>query len=170
VQFVPGLLQTDDYARTVITADATELSSDEVEHRVEIRAKRQQLLTRAGDPLRLWVVLHEAALRTVIGDQVLMREQLRYLLEISELAKVTIQVVPFAAGAHAGVRGAFSLLSFPEPEDPGAVYVDNPAGQHFMEDPEEVNRFKVAFQRLQARALSIEDSARLIDDMEDLYR
>jgi transcriptional regulator with XRE-family HTH domain len=161
---IHGLLQTEDYARALIAADAAELSPDQVEERVEIRAKRQQLLT-GPDPLRLWVVLHEAALRTLVGNADVMTEQLRYLLRMAGLAKVTMQVVPFNAGAHSGVTGGFSILSFPEPEDPGAVYIDNPAGQHFIEQPEEVKRFKVAFQRLQARALSIEDSLRMIGDM-----
>jgi transcriptional regulator with XRE-family HTH domain len=162
---VHGLLQTEAYARTLIAASATELSPEQIEQRVEIRAKRQEILTRVDDPLRLWVVLHEAALRTVVGDHGVMREQLGYLLETSRLARVTVQVVPFSAGAHSGVTGGFTILSFPEPEDPGAVYIDNPAGQHFIEEAEEVNRFKIAYQRLQARALSLEDSARMIADM-----
>jgi hypothetical protein len=84
---------------------------------------------------------------------------------MAELARVTIQVVPFAAGAHPGVMGGFTMLSFPEPEDPGAVYIENPAGELFIEEHEEVSRFAVALQRLQAMALSPADSLRMIRTM-----
>jgi transcriptional regulator with XRE-family HTH domain len=161
---IHGLLQTEDYARTVIAALA-ELSPEQVEKRVEIRAKRQELLTRSDDPLRLWAVLHEAALRTPVGDGDAMRAQLGYLMEMSRLAKVTVQIIPFAAGVHAGMSGSFTIMAFPEDQDLDVAYVENPAGQHFIEAAKEVAEFKVAFQRLQARALSIEDSARFIADM-----
>jgi transcriptional regulator with XRE-family HTH domain len=162
---VHGLLQTEDYARTVIAASSAELSPGQVEQRVEIRARRQDLLSRPDDPLRLWVVLHEAALRTLVGDGAAMGDQLGYLLEMAKLAKVSIQVIPFTAGAHAGITGGFTIMAFPEEQDPDVAYVENPAGQHFIEAAEEVTNFKVAFQRLQARALSLEDSAVFIAEM-----
>jgi len=162
---IHGLLQTEDYARSIFAASAAEMSPEDVEQRVAIRATRQELVTRADDPLRLWVVLHEAALRTVVGDEAVMAAQLSHLAEVSKLAKVTIQVMPFTAGAHAGITGGFTIMAFPDELDPDVAYVENPAGQHFIEDGEEVGRFKVAFQRLQAKALSIEASLDLIADM-----
>lgn len=167
---INGLLQTASYARAIVTDGPEELSAEQVEQRVQIRAERQQFLTRSDDPLRLWVVLHEAALRTVVGDDEIMREQLLYLLQMSALAKVTVQIVPFSAGAHPGVMGGFTILSFPEPEDPGAIYIENPAGELFLEEPAEVSRFKIAHQRLLAKALNSDDSRHLIKNTAECPR
>lgn len=158
---VPGLLQTEDYARAVIARGPAELSAKQVEKRVEIRTVRQQLLTRDEDPLRVWAVMDEAALRREVGGPDVTRDQLRYLLEVAELAKVTLQVIPFGAGAHPGVVGGFTIMKFPD-GDPDAVSVETQAGQLFIETPEEMDPYRVAFQHLQATALSPTDSLRLI--------
>lgn len=162
---IPGLLQTDEYARAIIEAGPYELDQQEMEQLAEIRRERQKLITRPDDPLRLWVVLDEAALRRQVGGPQVMREQLAHLLELAKLARVTIQVAPFEAGAHPGVTGPFTVLSFPEPEDLPAVYFDSPAGQLFIEEPKEVRRFEIALQRMQAMALPPADSLRMIDDL-----
>jgi transcriptional regulator with XRE-family HTH domain len=159
---VSGLLQTEAYTRAVIMGGPAELTADQVEQRVEVRGKRQLLLTREQDALRLWAVMDEAALHREVGGPEVMRAQLEYLLEMSALAKVTLQIVPFTAGAHAGVSGGFSILRFPEPADPDAVYVENPAGELFVEEDLEVEEFQTAFQRLQAQALSPEATIRMI--------
>lgn len=159
---IPGLLQTEDYARTVILGGPTEISAEQADHRVKIRMERQKLLTRKEDPLRLWAVMDEAALHRQVGGSDVMSAQLGHLLKLSELAKVTLQVIPFSVGAHAGVSGGFSILGFPEKADLDAVYVDTPAGELFVEDPEEVRRFEEARQRLLASARSPGDSIGLI--------
>jgi transcriptional regulator with XRE-family HTH domain len=159
---VPGLLQTPDYATAVIHGGAHELDPPEVEARVAVRRVRQELLTRSDDPVRLVAVLDEAVLhRNVGGDQV-MDEQLAQMHELAELPRVTVQVVPFAVGAHSGLGGPFTLLEFPEPQDPDAAYVENIAGELLIELPEDVAPFKVALRSLQAVALSPADSIAMI--------
>lgn len=159
---ISGLLQTEAYARAVIIGGPAELAEDQIEQRVEVRARRQELLNREQDALRLWAVMDEAALHRQVGGPDVMRAQLEYLLEMSKLAKVTLQIVPFPAGAHAGVSGAFSILRFPEASDTDAVYVENPAGELFVEEDVEVEQFQTAFQRLQAQALSPEATIAMI--------
>lgn len=159
---IPGLLQTDAYARAIVEAGPDELDAEQIDLMVRIRAERQELLTRDTDPLRLWVVLDEAALRRQVGGPEVMAEQLAYLLELAKLAKVTIQVTPFHAGAHPGVTGPFTIMLFPDPEDLPAVHIDSPGGQLFVEEPEEVRRFEIALQRIQAMALPPADSLRMI--------
>jgi transcriptional regulator with XRE-family HTH domain len=161
---MPGLIQTADYARALILGGPSELGVEEAELRAKIRTERQKILTDE-DPARLWVVMDEAAIRRAVGGRDVMRAQLQHALEITELAKVTLQVIPFSAGAHAGVGGAFAILSFPHDSDPDAVYVETIAGELFVEDPEEVGRYKVAFQRLTAMALSPGDTITMIADV-----
>ncbi|MFC5744866.1 helix-turn-helix domain-containing protein [Actinomadura rugatobispora] len=159
---VPGLMQTEDYARTVVLNGPLEVTQEQVDSRIAVRKERQELLTRAHDPLRLWAILDEAVLRRQVGGPDVMRAQLQHLLDLAELAKVTVQVVPFTRGAHAGFGGPFVIVEFPEPLDPDAVYSENNAGELLLEDPEDVARFKLAFQRLGAAALSPGDSLAMI--------
>ncbi|WP_067456546.1 helix-turn-helix domain-containing protein [Actinomadura macra] len=160
---VPGLVQTDDYAREVMRSGQAEIADDEVERRVELRLARQRVLTR-DDPLRLSVVFDEAVLHRVVGSPEIMRVQFRHLLEMAKHPRVTLQAIPFTAGAHPGVLGPFAILRFADPADPEAVYVENLAGELFVEEPVEVERFQIAFQRLVAVALSPKDTIKLIAD------
>jgi uncharacterized protein DUF5753/helix-turn-helix protein len=162
---IPGLLQTADYARAIIGRGSGEISEDEIERRVDVRTARQQLLTRADDPMRLWAIMDEAALRRPVGDEEVMRAQLEHLLEMARLPKVTLQVIPFSAGAHPGTLGAFALMEFPHPDDPDAAYVETVGGELFVEQPPEVRAYQIAFQRLTAYALSPTDTLRFIADM-----
>jgi transcriptional regulator with XRE-family HTH domain len=160
---IPGLLQTADYARATILGGPAEVDEAEAERRVEVRHERQQnLIFREDDPLRLYVVIDEAALRRQVGGPAVMRAQLEHLADLSKLAKVSIQVVPFGAGAHPAVAGSFSILKFPEPQDPDIVYVETVAGDLFVEEKEEVGDFDIAFRRLQMAALSPVDSIDMI--------
>jgi hypothetical protein len=161
-QVMNGLLQTEDYARALLLDGPAEITAEQVDKRIDVRARRQELLTREDNPLRLWAVMDEAALRRQVGGRDVLRAQLQHVLNLAELARVTVQVIPFSAGAHAAVTGAFSILGFPEREDPDAVYVETPAGELFVEDLEEVGRFQIAFQRLQATALRPGDSLDLM--------
>lgn len=158
---IPGILQTDDYARALMARGPAELSEQEIENRVTIRMRRQELLT-GENPVRLWVVMDEAALRRSAGGEEVMQGQLAHLIEMSRLPKVTIQVIPFSAGTHSGTQGPFTILEFPKREDPDSVYVETVAGELFVEEPEEVDRFKIAFDRLVATAGSPDDTTTMI--------
>jgi Domain of unknown function (DUF5753) len=128
---------------------------------VEVRLARQQVLT-GPDPLRLSVVVDEAALRRPAGSEETMRRQMTHLLETAELPRVTLQVIPFRRGRHPGSTGPFTILEFPEQQDPEAVYLENLAGELFVEEPADVDRFRSAFERLAAIADSPEDTIHMI--------
>lgn len=157
---IPGNLQTAEYAEALMRRGPAELSAKEIKDRVEIRMKRQEILT-GDDPVRLWAVIDEAALVRSAGGDDVMRGQLRHLIEVAELPKVTLQVIPFSKGTHSGTKGPFTILEFPEREDPDAVYVENIAGELFIEEAEEVDRFRIAFERLTAVAEGPEDTIAL---------
>lgn len=160
---IPGLFQTEGYASEVIRGGHAEITDEQIKKRVAVRAERQKVLTR-DDPLRFSAVIDEAALRRRVGGPEVMREQLARLLEVAELPKVTLQVIPFEAGPHPGVLGPFAIVKFANPADSEAVYVENLAGQYFFEEPEQVDRYQVAFQRLVAVALSPKDTISHIAD------
>ena len=147
VQFVPGLLQTEDYARSVISAGQPELRAEEIERRVALRLARQRMLHRTPAP-RLWAVIDEAALRRPIGGSKVMRAQIQHMLELMTLPNVTVQVMPFRFGGHAAECGAFSILRFPEPELPDVVYVEQPGGALYLDKREHVDRYGQIFNRL----------------------
>ncbi|GAA0366372.1 helix-turn-helix domain-containing protein [Actinoallomurus spadix] len=124
VQFVPGLLQTPDYARAVIRLAHRDQPEAVIDRRVGLRMKRQRLLLQRPNPPKLWAVIDEAALRRPIGGAATMRAQLRHLLEIAELPNVTVEVMPFSAGGHAAAGGPITLLRFPEDDIPDVVYLE----------------------------------------------
>jgi transcriptional regulator with XRE-family HTH domain len=161
---VPGLLQTEDYARWTFRNGPRELDRDEVERRVQVRTERQRVLSREDRP-RLWAVLDEAVIRRVVGSPAVMREQLLHLAECAEQGRTTLQVVPFGAGAHAGTTGPFVVLDFPEATDPTVVYVETLAGDIYLEAPTDVDRYTLAFARLLAAALHPDDSMRLVQQV-----
>jgi len=158
---VPGLLQTEEYARQTLRNGPGELDREDVERLVQVRMERQRILAREGRP-RLWAVVDEAVIRRVVGGPEVMREQLRHLIECAEQGKTTLQVVPFGAGAHAGTTGPFVILDFPEATDPAVVYVETLAGDIYLEEPLDVDRYTLAFARLLAAALHPDDSVRLV--------
>jgi len=158
---VPGLLQTEEYARQTFRNGPRELDRDDIERRVQVRMERQRVLAREDRP-RLWAVLDEAVIRRVVGGPEVMREQLRHLIDCAEQGKTTLQVVPFGAGAHAGTTGPFVILDFPETTDPDVVYVETLAGDIYLEAPTDVDRYTLAFARLLAAALHPDDSVRLV--------
>lgn len=159
---IPGLLQTDDYARALVQAGPYELDDAGVEHRVRIRRERQAILS-GDDPLRIWAVIDETALRRAGGGPEAMREQFAHLAEMARSARVTLQVIPFSVGVHAGWGGgSFTILQFPDEADQDAVYVDTFAGELFVEEPEDVGRFHTAFRHLVGTALSPVDTLAMI--------
>ncbi|MFI0980353.1 helix-turn-helix domain-containing protein [Streptomyces sp. NPDC021093] len=158
---VPGLLQTPDYARTVTRATLSGLPVRKVDSLVEVRLARQEVL-RAASPLALSAVLDEAVLRRTVGGERVMKEQVRHLLEVAELPHVQLQVLPFEAGAHMGLTGAFVIFSFPNIADLDVVVIDHLASSLYLERKEDLGQYSAAFQRIQAQALQPGDSLNLI--------
>ena len=161
-QLVHGLLQTEDYARALLRALRVEDTRESVEKLVEFRMARQAQLTRAESPLRLWVIFEEEVLKRPVGGPAVMQAQLQRILEAAEEPTITIQVLPTARGAHAGLDGSFSVFEFPDPGDPDVAYVGGPIGTVFVEKIEDVRRFATRFDHLRAAALDIGESADLI--------
>jgi transcriptional regulator with XRE-family HTH domain len=139
-QFVPGLLQTDDYMRAVIHGAHLDESSDEVGRRVRLRMARQTLLTREHPP-RLWAVVDEAALRRPVGGPGVMRGQLERLLDATKLPNVTLQILPFDTGAHPAMVGSFSILRFADRELPDVVYLEHLTNAVYLDKRAEVERY-----------------------------
>jgi transcriptional regulator with XRE-family HTH domain len=156
---VHGLLQTEDYCRALFAAALPSIGGDAVERRVKVRMARQELLTRTGPggPLELWAIFDESVLHRSIGGNVVLRGQLKRLLQATELPNVTIQVLPFAAGAHPGMLGSFTVIKFPVEDDPDVVYVEGVTGDIFAES-EDARWYNVVFEHLLANALSPSDS------------
>lgn len=159
---IPGLLQTEEYARQMIRNGPLELDHDDVESRIEVRLARQRILAKEDRP-RLWAVIDEAVIRRQVGGPEVMREQLAHLVDCAGQGKTTLQVVPYRAGAHAGTAGPFVILEFPESTDPAVVYVETLAGDIYLEERADVNCYTLAFDRLVAAALHPDDSLRLIE-------
>jgi transcriptional regulator with XRE-family HTH domain len=160
VNLMPGLLQTEDYARAIVTAGMVNSPRQDIERRVALRMERQRL-SRESPPM-LWCVLDEAALRRHVGGREVMRVQLEYLLEVASLRNVSLQVIPFTGGAHPGIGQPFSILSFGEDADPDVVFLELNESALWVENVDEVDRYHVYFNHLQATALSFEDSAALV--------
>jgi transcriptional regulator with XRE-family HTH domain len=163
-QLVPGLLQTADYALAIASASLFNERIDQQEKLVSVRMARQQALTREPRSLQLSAILGEAALRQMVGGNEVMVGQLRRLVQIhAELPNVTLQVLPFNTGAHAGVDGGFVVLQFPEPAELGVVYVENLTSGLYVEVPHDVDRYKLVYEHLCASALSPRASIKLIE-------
>ncbi|WP_327267654.1 helix-turn-helix transcriptional regulator [Streptomyces sp. NBC_01218] len=158
---VPGLLQTERYARAVAGVALPEAGRPGADPWVAALRERQAALGVCPAP-RLRAVVDEAAVRRVVGGSEVMREQVEHLLRIAAEPRVRVQVIPFGAGAHAGMAGGFVHLEFPDPRDPELVYLDTPAGDLFLESEEETRRFRAAFEQLRSVALDPRDSAELL--------
>lgn len=158
---VPGLLQTERYARQVIQSGLVVAPPGEVERRVQVKLARQRILTR-DEPPRLQVILDEATLLRDVGSTDLMREQLERLLSAAALPSVQLHLLPFAAGAHPATAGEFTILSFPELVAPDVVYLENMTSDLYVEREGEVYRYNLAFDRLLTLALNPDESAAAI--------
>ena len=151
VQFVHGLLQTEDYARAVILIANANAPADEIDRRVGVRMKRQQLLTQPDAP-ELWTVLDEAALRRPPGGPKVMRAQLEHLLLMTDLPNVTLQIVPFDAGPHSAAGGPFTILRFPEPDLPDLVYLEQLNSAVYLDHPDDVTDYVTIMDKLCVQA------------------
>jgi transcriptional regulator with XRE-family HTH domain len=162
-QFVPGLWQTEDYARAIFRGWSVAGTEEQIEQRVEVRMRRQEILTRSDPPPpKLWAILDEAAIRRQVGGREVMREQLQRLRDVTADPKVTLQILPFAAGAHMGAYGAFALMEPIDDAYPTLASTDRPTGSLIEEKPEEIELYTLIFNRLRASALSMTESTGLI--------
>jgi Domain of unknown function (DUF5753) len=162
IQFVPGLLQTEDYARAVTLLGHANAPADELDRRVRLRMARQELLTRA-QPAHLWAVLDEAVLRRPIGRPGVMRGQLKHLLEIAYRPNVTIQVIPFHYGGHVAAGGAFSILRFAEPDLPDVVYLEQLTSALYLNEREATEHYLTVMERLCLEAEPAYATAKVIN-------
>jgi transcriptional regulator with XRE-family HTH domain len=164
---VPGLLQTEEYATTMIRNLAPQASAEDVKLRVEIRMKRQQLLQQPEMPL-MFFIMDEAAVRRVVGGREAMRRQLQRMLDESEKPTVTIEIVPFSAGAHPGMQGPFMLFEFPDAADDDALYLEGPDDVRLnRDDAEEISRFRERFEALRDLSLGPDGSRDLLSQLLD---
>ncbi len=138
--FMPELLQTEDYMRAMIAGSVSDGSEDELDQRVALRMMRQTLLTRTDGPW-LWAVVDEAALRRRVGGRKVMHAQLQRLVEVAELPSVTLQILPFSAGAHPAMASAFTILRFAEPALPDVVYVEHLTNALHLDRREDVEQY-----------------------------
>lgn len=149
---VPGLLQTEDYARAVISQMRMELTPPQVEALVKVRMERQSSRLAGDHPAKLWAILDEAVLRRTVGSAEVMRDQMRKLTEASEQPNVTVQLLPFSLGAHPGLYGPFVILTFPDPT-PNLVWLENPKNSVYFESADDVDSYTEIFDQLRAGAL-----------------
>jgi uncharacterized protein DUF5753/helix-turn-helix protein len=164
-ELVPGLLQTEAYARAVIRAVRPGYDEESVERRVTARLTRQKVLLDRVAPPELVLVLNEAVLRRLVGDEQVMAAQLEALHTAAQRRRVSLQVLPFSAGAHASLEGGFVLIQFPGEADPDVVYVEGIMGDLYLESVEEVKRYQSAFERIQAVALPPQETVTFIEEM-----
>ncbi|TDD36726.1 XRE family transcriptional regulator [Actinomadura sp. KC06] len=147
LQFVPGLLQTEDYARAVVRLGFSDAAEDEVERRVQLRTIRQERFTSPG-AATLWAVVDEAVVRRPLGGREVMRQQIKHLIEMSDLPNVTLQIVPFGAGGHAAAGGPFTILRFAEPGLSDVVYLEQLTSALYLDKPTDVDTYMRAMNNL----------------------
>jgi transcriptional regulator with XRE-family HTH domain len=161
---IPGLLQTEGYMRALF---GMRRSREQLTNDVAVRRHRQRRLTDEEFPLDLVAIIDEAALRKKVGGAEVMHEQLGHLVMAAELSSVSLQVVPDDEGAHPAMTGAFTILTFPESDEPSVLYVEYPTASLHIEKPEEVAAARLLFDRLRSEALSPADSVALIERVAD---
>ncbi len=157
---VPGLLQTEDYARAITTAAFPD-QPDEAERRVELRMARQVCLTE-DPPLRFWGIVDEGVLHRRTGGEDVMRAQLRHLVDLSRRPNITLQVLPYSEGWHPGTTGSFSVLEFPDAVHSPVAYIESQAGDVYLEREDDLRRVTLTYTHLQTAAISQAKSRELI--------
>jgi hypothetical protein len=153
MQFVPGLLQTEEYARAVVLQGAPGLEPEEVDRRVALRMGRQKLLSKDSPP-RLWAIVDEAALRRPTGGSNVFAAQIERLMDAVGEPNVTLQLMPFRYGGHAAEGGAFTIMRFPEADLPDMVYMEYLTGALYLDKPDEVERYAAVMERLSVAGTS----------------
>jgi transcriptional regulator with XRE-family HTH domain len=165
IQFVPGLLQTEAYARAV-TGLEFGATPEEIEARIALRMRRQELIT-SDRPPHLWAVIDEAALRRPYGGVHTMRAQLRHLIEMSELPHVTVQVMPFSAGGHAAAGGPITIIRFAEPELPDVVYLEQLTTALYPDRPSDLTHYWHVMNQLVTEAAPARQTPDLLREILD---
>ncbi|RLU94838.1 transcriptional regulator [Streptomyces griseocarneus] len=160
---VPGLLQTPNYASAAIEGSWPEATAAEIERRVQVRIRRQERITDPDNPLRLWAVIDESALRRIVGNRSIMQEQMRKLIEFSLEPHITVQVLPYDVGAHPGMYGKFCILEFNDPQDASTVYLEGITSDLYLEKPNDVQTYSVMYEHLRMQALNAEHSRQFIE-------
>jgi hypothetical protein len=163
-QLVPGLLQTEAYTRAVIQGAQLDESPEEVERRVALRMARQTLLTQADAP-RLWAVVDEGALRRPVGGPKVMRGQLDWLIQATELPNLTMQILPFSAGAHPAMVGAFSILRFADQELPDIVYLEHLTNAAYLDKGDDVDQYLHVMDQVSTRSQPPDRTVKILSAM-----
>jgi transcriptional regulator with XRE-family HTH domain len=164
LQFVHGLFQTEAYARAVTLLGHKAAPAEEIDRRVSLRLKRQDVLT-APQPPRIWSILDEAALRRPLGGRAVMHAQLNRLIEVAELPHVTVQVVPFGHGGHAAAGGSFTVLRFGEADLPDIVYIEQLTSALYLDNRNDVEHYMEVMDRLSAEALTPAHTVRMLKEI-----
>jgi hypothetical protein len=164
VQFVPGLLQTEDYARAVVMQGSPHLAPEEVDSRVAVRMGRQKLLARENPP-RLWAIVDEAALRRPMGGHEVLAGQIKRLIHAVGEPNITLQVMPFKYGGHAAEGGAFTMMRFPEADLPDMVYMEYLTGAHYIDRPDDVEKYAAVMERLSVAGTSPEKTRDILNEI-----
>ncbi|NBE99949.1 helix-turn-helix domain-containing protein [Nonomuraea sp. KC401] len=168
VQFVPGLLQTKEYTRAVVTAGAAGIGAEEIARRVDLRLERQRILDKPDGPI-FWAVIDEAALRRPIGGAEVMKAQIEHLIELMRQPSITIQIMPFSFGGHSAEGGAFSILRFPDNDLPDVVYVEQLASALYLDKREDVDRYTEVMERLCAVSTTPDETIELLRTIADEF-
>ncbi len=163
---VPGLLQTEEYARAVASI-GRETETEAIEERVRARMRRQEVLTRKRNPLRLNAILSEAVLMVEVGGDAVLKQQLARIVDWAKRPNVTVQVLRFAAGAHLADNGGFEILTFDRQGDPPLGYIETLAGELFLESAKDLDRLMATFNHLRALGMSPAESVRFIEERAD---
>lgn len=164
IQFVHGLLQTADYARAVIRLGNAKAPTEEIDRRVALRMKRQELLVQENPPT-LWCVIDEAALRRPIGGKAVMASQIAALVDATKLPNVRVQVIPFAVGGHAAAGGSFTILRFPEPDLADTVYVEQLTSALYLDKREDVEHYAATMEQLSVQARPPDETPDLLEQI-----
>lgn len=164
VHFVPGLLQTEEYARAVVRLGHPEADEEEVRSRVELRMTRQRKL-HADNPPVVWAVVDETALRRTVGGPEVMRAQIRHLIELAALPNITLQIVPLNVAGNAAAGGPFTILRFAEPALSDVVYMEHLTSALYLDKPSDVEAYLRAINSLCVAASQPQDSVRLLEEI-----
>ena len=164
LQFVHGLFQTESYARAVTLLGHKTAPAEEIDRRVSLRIKRQDIMA-SPEPPQVWSVMDESVLRRPVGGRAVMRAQLDRLTEMARLPQVTIQVIPFGGGGHAAAGGSFTLLRFAEPELPDVVYIEHLTSALYLDGREDVDHYREVMNELSTQALTPDRTARVLAEI-----
>ena len=165
LQFVPGLFQTEDYARAVTMLGHRSASAAEIDRRVSLRLQRQEILARPDGVPKIWAVIDESALSRPLGGRDVMRAQLAHLIGLIQSPQVTLQIMPFDRGGHSAAGGSFSILRFAEPDLPDIVYIEQLTGALYLDRPSEIDHYREVMNSLSAEAETPDESERQLRRM-----